>query len=237
VHRDRAQIGSSGAVGVVAVADVLAPASALQQDFGDASDQGREATVSMPEARYDGIATWYEEFARATATMGLLCRGTCLLLEQRTRTGPLRAGGLRRVRPDRKDFGTSVWEDELEPQELTFVVYARDFDRSVAFYADTLELRRLEAWDRDDSQGARFAAGHDAVIEVYGAPGGGIDDGTRVAGVSLGLKVDDVDGWHMRFQARGIECTDPEDQWWGGRLFYVFDPNGLSVLVSESKDH
>lgn len=91
------------------------------------------------------------------------------------------------------------------------------------------------ALNRAESQRARFAAGPGAAIEIYGAPGAGIDDRTRVAGVSLGLKVDDVDAEHERLTAGGVECMDPEDQWWGGRLFYVFDPNGLSILVSQTK--
>ena len=120
----------------------------------------------------------------------------------------------------------------MEPRELTFVVYAAHFDRTVHFYTELLELSTLERWDRHDSQGVRIAAGPGAVIEIYGAPGDGIDENTRVAGVSLGLDVDDVDGWHMRLRSRGVDCTDPEDQWWGGRLFYAFDPNGLPILIS-----
>jgi catechol 2,3-dioxygenase-like lactoylglutathione lyase family enzyme len=122
----------------------------------------------------------------------------------------------------------------MEPQELTFVVYARDFDRTVEFYQRTLELRQVDSWNRDESRGARFAAGGGAVIEVFGSPRAGINEQTRVAGVSLGLKVDDVDRWYTRLLAHGVECTEPENQWWGGRVIYLFDPNGLPVLISET---
>jgi len=123
----------------------------------------------------------------------------------------------------------------VEPHELTLVIFARDFDQTIDFYERRLELRRIESWHRDDSQGARFAAGESAVVEVFGAPGPGIDERTRVAGVSLGLNVDSVDAWYATLRSRGIECTNPEDQWWGGRMFYCFDPNGLPVMISETK--
>lgn len=126
-------------------------------------------------------------------------------------------------------------DDNVEPHELTFVIFAKDFDRTIEFYSRTLELRRIESWERADSQGARFAAGPNAVVEVFGAPGPGIDERTAVAGVSLGLSVDGVDAWHTRLRSEGVECTDPEDQWWGGRTFYCFDPNGLPVMISETK--
>jgi catechol 2,3-dioxygenase-like lactoylglutathione lyase family enzyme len=116
--------------------------------------------------------------------------------------------------------------------ELTLVVYARDFARTVDFYDRMLELRPIDRWDRDESKGARFSAGSGAVLEIHGAPGAGIDEQTRVAGVFLGLKVDDVDGWYRRLRAQGIDCTEPVDEWWGGRVVYFFDPNGLPVHMS-----
>jgi uncharacterized glyoxalase superfamily protein PhnB len=122
----------------------------------------------------------------------------------------------------------------MEHLELTFVVYARDFARTVEFYKRALLLEQIDIWDRDESQGARFLVTPGSVIEVFGAPGPGIDEQTQVSGVSLGLSTDDVDGFYDHLKAEGIDCTEPTDEWWGGRCIYVFDPNGLTVLLSQS---
>ena len=123
----------------------------------------------------------------------------------------------------------------MDPHALTVVVYARDFDTSLDFYAVALGLRELGRWDRPESKGARFAAGDGGVIEVFGAPGAGLDEATRVGGVSIALTVDGVDGWYARLCSAGIECTEPSEEWWGGRCVYVFDPNGLTILLSEER--
>lgn len=55
----------------------------------------------------------------------------------------------------------------MEIQQTRVVVKARNFDRTTAFYGETLALPRLSNWEREDGRGACFLAGQ-AVIEVRG---------------------------------------------------------------------
>lgn len=55
----------------------------------------------------------------------------------------------------------------MEIQQTRVVLKARNFDRTTAFYGETLAFPRLSNWEREDSRGACFLAGQ-AVIEVHG---------------------------------------------------------------------
>ena len=91
----------------------------------------------------------------------------------------------------------------MQHLELTVVVYARDFTRSVEFYKRGLMLEEIDSWDRDESQGARFLVRPGAVIEVFGSPGDGIDLQTRLSGLSLGISTDDVASFHEHLKRKG----------------------------------
>jgi catechol 2,3-dioxygenase-like lactoylglutathione lyase family enzyme len=48
--------------------------------------------------------------------------------------------------------------------EFHFAFYARDFDKSVRFYRDTLGMKYIGGWDREDDKGALLSAGGTAVV-------------------------------------------------------------------------
>jgi catechol 2,3-dioxygenase-like lactoylglutathione lyase family enzyme len=55
----------------------------------------------------------------------------------------------------------------MEIRQFRVVIRARRFERTCAFYGETLALPRLQNWERDDGRGALYQAGP-GVIEVLG---------------------------------------------------------------------
>lgn len=55
----------------------------------------------------------------------------------------------------------------MDIRETRIVLRAKSFDRTCAFYEETLGWPRLGGWERDDGRGARFQAG-ETVIEILG---------------------------------------------------------------------
>ncbi len=119
--------------------------------------------------------------------------------------------------------------------EFRFAFYARDFDRAVAFYSDTLGMTVLGGWDRPDSKGALLSAGGTAVVEIYGAAEGSTYDGPAPVALNLALCVAtaaEVDQWHAKLVAAGEDVRDtPADRPWGHRSFVVNDPDGIPVHI------
>ena len=109
-----------------------------------------------------------------------------------------------------------------------------DYDATVAFYREGLDLPMLESWDRDDDdRGALFAAASGA-IEVLARPKTGDAFnflGDRPAhGVFMVIEVDDVEQAYRKVIEKGL--TVPQHlttQAWGHRSFCVCDPNGLTL--------
>ena len=120
----------------------------------------------------------------------------------------------------------------MEARQFRFVAFARDFSRTVEFYESKLGMGRIESWDRDDGKGALLSAGGNAVVEVLGAAGDGIDRSRgAVSGVMLSLEVDSTDEWRARLAGAGLECSPLADRAWGHRDFSVRDPDGVVVTL------
>ncbi len=114
--------------------------------------------------------------------------------------------------------------------QFRFAFYAKDFESTVAFYRDGLELPLLRSWDRGaDDQGALFAAASGA-IEVLKNPSG--QTFMAPQGAWMYFEVDDVDRWHQRVRQKGLPVKQDLADWpWGHRGFSVTDPNGLEVVL------
>jgi catechol 2,3-dioxygenase-like lactoylglutathione lyase family enzyme len=119
--------------------------------------------------------------------------------------------------------------------EFRFAFYAKDFDRSVHFYQDTLGMSYLSGWDRADGKGALFSAGGTAVVEIYGAAEGHTYKGPAPVAINLALRlrsVADVDQTFEQLRSRGVRVGGPpENRSWGHRSFIVFDPDLIPVHV------
>ncbi len=121
----------------------------------------------------------------------------------------------------------------MEALEFRFAFYARDFERSVAFYRDTLGMEAVGGWDRPDGKGALLSTGGAAVIEIYGAAQGESYQGPGPVALNLAIRlasVKAVDDYYQRLAGLGLaQLEPPQDRPWGHRSFIVHDPDGIPI--------
>jgi len=119
--------------------------------------------------------------------------------------------------------------------EFRFAFYARDLDKSVRFYRNTLGMKYIDGWDRENDKGALLSAGGTAVVEIIGAPEGKTYDGPGPVAINLALRLEDaseVDKFYEQLAAKGTEnIRAPKDYHWGHRSFRIYDPDNISIYV------
>ncbi len=93
--------------------------------------------------------------------------------------------------------------------QFRFSYFTRDYDTTVSFYRDGLELPVVESWDRSaDDRGTLFAA---------------------ASGI---IEVPDVEDAYRRATERNLSIREElTTQPWGHRSFCVREPNGLVIYV------
>lgn len=97
-----------------------------------------------------------------------------------------------------------------------------DFDRAVAFYHDTLGLKVEVA-----------APGHYATIPQVNISLVALGGEVVSEGFHIELVVNDVDAWYHYLAGRGVTLlTEPKDQPWGARNFYLRDPDGHKLELT-----
>jgi len=120
----------------------------------------------------------------------------------------------------------------VSPGQFRVGYFARNYDATVAFYREGLELEVIESWDRGaDDRGTLFAAAS-GVIEVLAAPAKGESFGAFDArpprGAFMVIESRDVEASYERAVAKQLPIKEPlTDQKWGHRSFCVTEPNGL----------
>ncbi|MGH7822209.1 MAG: VOC family protein [Candidatus Binatia bacterium] len=126
--------------------------------------------------------------------------------------------------------------------EFRFTYFSAEYDGTVAFYRDTLELALLESWDRGpDDRGTLFAAAA-GIIEVLVRPRGGDSshfwDERPPQGAFMVIEVDDVDETYRRVVGKGVPIQQQlTTQAWGHRSFCIREPNGLTLyFFSKMRD-
>ena len=118
--------------------------------------------------------------------------------------------------------------------QFRFSYLTPDYDSTVAFYRDGLDLPVLESWDRDvDDRGALFAAAS-GIIEVLARPKTGdafhFWDERPPQGVFMVIEVEDVEQTYGRAVEKGLAIQQHlTTQTWGHRSFCVREPNGLTL--------
>jgi len=119
--------------------------------------------------------------------------------------------------------------------EFRFAFYARDFEQSIGFYQNTLGMKYVGGWDRQDGKGALLSAGGTAVVEIYGAAEGKRYEGPSPSALNLALRFEnalEVDSFHQRLASLGVERIEPpQDRAWGHRSFIVHDPDGIPIHI------
>ena len=111
--------------------------------------------------------------------------------------------------------------------EFRFVFYAQDYEKTVGFYRDGLDLPIVGGWDRGiDDQGTLFGAARGIIEVVFGRG----RDFAPPMGSWLLFQVDDVDSCYQRALERGLPIKqDLLNRPWGHRDFKVSDPNGIVI--------
>ena len=117
---------------------------------------------------------------------------------------------------------------------LTFnhaMIYAKDVQRSLAFYRDILGFKSIDEFSHDGILlYARLRApGGDGMIALHLAgPGTSIiSDGVR-----LYFEIRDVDGFCRKLQAKGLYIPQmPRMMPWGWRHVYINDPDGHEISL------
>jgi catechol 2,3-dioxygenase-like lactoylglutathione lyase family enzyme len=118
-------------------------------------------------------------------------------------------------------------------------LYARDLERTAAFYRDLFGLKalvdspRLVAFEiAERSVLLVFQAGATErdVVDARGAIPG--HDGRGRLHLALSIKAQDVDAWRRRLAERGVEIVG-EYRWpRGGTSLYMRDPDGALVELA-----
>jgi catechol 2,3-dioxygenase-like lactoylglutathione lyase family enzyme len=122
----------------------------------------------------------------------------------------------------------------MQQGEFRFVFHAKDYEASVAFYRDALELEVASAWDRGPGDRGTLFQAASGIIEVMSLPGlpdpDAASDYVPPHGVSVMIETDDVVAFHSRCEANGLPIEEPiADQPWGHRRFVLSDPDGLRL--------
>jgi catechol 2,3-dioxygenase-like lactoylglutathione lyase family enzyme len=120
--------------------------------------------------------------------------------------------------------------------QFRFAYFTPDYETTVAFYRDGLELPVIKTWDRDpDDRGTIFGAAS-GMIEVLALPKSGesshLWDDRPPQGAFMVIEVDELEARYQRAVERGLPIKQElKDQDWGHRSFCVREPNGL-ILYS-----
>ena len=117
-----------------------------------------------------------------------------------------------------------------------FAFFARDYNHTLAYYRDGLELPIMDYWDRGpDDQGTVFRAAS-GLIEVLKLPrrqeADTVWDYRVPQGVWMVIETDDVDAWYRQVLKKGLPIKEHlTDQEWGHRSFRLVDPEGIELFV------
>jgi catechol 2,3-dioxygenase-like lactoylglutathione lyase family enzyme len=120
--------------------------------------------------------------------------------------------------------------------QFRFSYFTRNYEATVSFYRDDLELPVLESWNRSaDDRGTLFAAAS-GVIEVVFRPDNPVSfhgwDDRPPQGAFMAIEVSNVEKAYRRATERHLPireelATHP----WGHRGFCLREPNGLIIYM------
>jgi catechol 2,3-dioxygenase-like lactoylglutathione lyase family enzyme len=114
--------------------------------------------------------------------------------------------------------------------EFRLIFRPQDYESSISFYRDGLELPIATSWDRGpDERGTIFQAAA-GLIEILALPADW--DYVPPQGLEIAYEVADVDAWYHRIRRKGLSIRgELVDKPWGHRAFSVTDPDGIKVVV------
>jgi catechol 2,3-dioxygenase-like lactoylglutathione lyase family enzyme len=116
------------------------------------------------------------------------------------------------------------------PGEFRFIFRAKEYEPSVAFYRDGLELMIAQSWDRGPDQRGTIFQAASGLIEILALPAD--REYVPPQGLEIAYEVDDVDAWYQRVHRKGLPIQgDLTNKPWGHRSFSVIDPDGVKVIL------
>ena len=114
--------------------------------------------------------------------------------------------------------------------EFRVLFTAADYDATVAFFTEVMDLEVLRSFD-DGAKGTILLAA-DGQIEVFAAETSAGPPGVR--GAALAWEVSDADAEHERIVARGASVQgEPTMKPWGHKSFVVDGPDGWTITLFE----
>lgn len=120
----------------------------------------------------------------------------------------------------------------MQSRKLSITFHAQDFDRTLAFFQDTLGLPLKHSWNEPNGRGAIFAAEDTAEVEFFGAPEGQPQTAPPPANVNIAFQVNDVDAHYARLLDAGVTLVETiGDRPWGNRSFGIQSPDGLNIWI------
>ncbi len=113
-------------------------------------------------------------------------------------------------------------------QRFYMILSVRDFQETLAFYRDILELPEVHSWHGPDGSGAMLRA-ETGIVEIVSQPSD--REFVPLQGVGMAIQVPDVDARYAALQVRGAALPEaPATHPWGQRSFSLTDPNGVQVV-------
>jgi len=114
------------------------------------------------------------------------------------------------------------------------IVGVGDFDRSIAFFRDTMGFELLHA--EAQFQFAAFKVGELQFSIAGGGGGGDAGHGTGGRNTGIGFMVDDVDAVHAELAGKGVRFTmAPSKQPWGGYMAMFADPDDNIYYLDQAR--
>ncbi len=118
----------------------------------------------------------------------------------------------------------------LPPKRLSFnhaMIYARDVDRSLAFYSGRLGFELIE---RDDGYARLTAPGGGSTLAIHLAEAD--RELPRSEGIRLYFEIEEIDRLCDRLAEAGIAFLQPPKEMpWGWRHAYLKDPDGHEISI------
>ncbi len=116
----------------------------------------------------------------------------------------------------------------MEVLSSRVLLYPRDFEHSLRFYAETLRLHVYREWGSGSTKGVVFFLGG-GFLELFGSSHTGTNES-----VGLWLQVRDVDTIGCQLEEARVDIIElPTDKPWGLREMQIRDPDGLRIVIVE----
>ncbi len=123
----------------------------------------------------------------------------------------------------------------MNVHEVRIMITVADFEPSLRFYHETLELKDLlQTWDLPNGgKGALMKVRDGVILELLGPSGGQVYGGPTPVAITLALRLENpeqVDQWYERLAGSGVKIVEkPSNKPWGEHSFAASDPDGNVV--------